>query len=241
MHHKTQGIVLSVSRYNDKYSIVHLFTRDFGRVPYLLPRANGKRSKINPSIFFPFALLELETEHLPLREIQRLKEAERSFPFHDVCTNVNKAAVAMFLSEFLSRVVRDTNDNVFLYEFLRHSAIFLEAAHNGLPNFHLAFLSGLARFLGIYPNLENYTEGAYFDLLNGEFVTAAPQHPHFLSKQQSAFLCHFRKINYHNMHLFKLSRANRNMIIDVITTYYRLHTYDFPPLKSLEVLREIWM
>ncbi|MDR1743098.1 MAG: DNA repair protein RecO [Dysgonamonadaceae bacterium] len=239
MFHKTQGIVLNIARYNDKYSIVHIFTRDFGRVSYLLPKTTGKRSKMRAALFFPLSLLELETEHHPLREIHRLKECEQSFPLHDLCRSVGKVATAMFLSEFLSKALRETTENRQLYEFLRHSVIFLETTDKGASNFHLAFMAGLARFLGIYPNMQNYTVGAYFDLLNGEFTPEVPHHAHYLSKQQSAYLCLFRRINYQNMHLFRLSRDNRNAITDIMLTYYRLHTYDFPLLKSLNVLREM--
>jgi DNA repair protein RecO (recombination protein O) len=29
------------------------------------------------------------------------------------------------------------------------------------------------------------------------------------------------------------------MIVDLFLDYYRLHIYDFPPLKSLDILREL--
>ena len=84
MHYKTEGIVLSNAGYNDKYSITHVFTRDFGRVSYLLPKIRGRRSKINPALFSPLSILNLEVEHLPLREIQRLKEADRQTLLYDI-------------------------------------------------------------------------------------------------------------------------------------------------------------
>jgi DNA repair protein RecO (recombination protein O) len=116
----------------------------------------------------------------------------------------------------------------------------LEKAHRGLGNFHLAFMFGLTRFLGIFPNLDNYRSGAYFDLLNGIFVQQIPSHPHYLNQAQSTYLRVFCRINYSNMHLFRMSRAERNVLIDYLLAYYRLHMYNFPPLKSLEVLRELF-
>ena len=239
MFHKTQGIVLSTASYSDKYSIVHVFTRDFGRVAYLLSKSNGRKTKVHLALFFPLSLLELETEHLPLREIQRLKEVERSVPLYSLCTDVNKVSIAFFLSEFLSKVLRETSDNALLHDYLYHSVLYLENTERGLGNFHLAFMVGLTRFLGIYPNMDEYTQGAYFDLLNGEFVPHPPLHTYYLSRKQSVYVCYFRKINYRNMHLFKLSRNDRNSIIEIILTYYRLHVVDFPSLKSLDVLREV--
>lgn len=236
---KTEGIVLGTTSYSDTYSIAHIFTRDFGRVSYLLPRG-GKRSKVKGSFFFPFSVLAMDVEHLPLREVQRVKDVELQFPLHDLCTNLTKVSLAFFLSEFLSRILRETNDNELLFDYLKNSVETLERTGRGLANFHLAFMFGLTRFMGIYPNVHDHITGAYFDLLNGEFVAGKPLHPHYLNRQQSAGLTYFQRIHYGNMHLFRLSRNDRNRIVDNLLVYYRLHVYDFPSLKSLDVLRELF-
>ena len=190
-------------------------------------------------MFFPLSVLNLEVEHLPLRDIHRLKEAEIAFPLHDISMNITKVSLSFFLSEFLSHVLRETERNEILFDYLRNSIETLEVTEKGLGNFHLTFMIGLTRFLGIYPNMEHFSRDAYFDLLNGEFVATTPLHTHFLSKKQSVYLSYFQRINYGNMHLFRLSHSERNTIIDTLLVYYRLHVWDFPPLKSLEVLREI--
>lgn len=240
MQHKTQGIVLHTSRYNDSFSIAHVFTRDFGRMAYLLPQTAGKKVKVKASLFSPLSVLNMEVEHLPLREIQRLKEVEREFPLYEIVTDETKISISFFLSEFLSKVLQETHENIPLFDYLKESVHVLEESHRGLGNFHLTFMFGLTRFLGIYPNLHNYRPGNYFDLLNGIFVPQMPAHVHYLTQAQSAYLNVFRRINYDNMHLFRLSRNVRNILIDNLLIYYRLHTYDFPPLKSLEILRELF-
>ncbi len=240
MQYKTQGLVLYTSHYSDMFSVAHVFTRDFGRMAYLLPKSSGKKSKIKVALFFPLSVLNMEVEHLPLREIQRLKEVERAFPLYEICTDEAKMSISFFLSEFLSKVLHETHENKLLFDYLKQSVLVLEESHRGLGNFHLAFMFGLTRFLGIFPNLDNYRSGAYFDLLNGIFVQQIPSHPHYLTQAQSTYLCVFRRINYTNMHLFRMSRAERNVLIDYLLAYYRLHMYNFSPLKSLEVLRELF-
>lgn len=239
MFHKTQGIVLSNVRYNDRYTIAHVFTRDFGKVSYLLPKSRGRKSKLNNMLFSPLAILNLEVEHLPLREIQRLKEAEREALLYEMGTDVTKVSLAFFLSEFLSKVLRETDGNGFLFDYIKSSIEILEKSDRGLANFHLSFLLGLTRFMGIYPNLDNYRKEHYFDLLHGEFVKRAPLYNHYLRKQESNYLMLLSRMNFRNMHLYKMSRNDRNAAIDYLLDYYRLHLYDFYSLKSLEVLREI--
>lgn len=240
MHTKTAGIVLNTTKYNDRFSIVHIFTRDYGRVPYLLPKTASKKSKIKPAFFSPLSILKLEVEHLPLRDIQRLKEVERLVLFYDITTDITKISLTFFLSEFLSRVIRETEDNEILYAYLKNSFEVLEETKQGLANFHITFLLGLTRFLGIYPNMEGYKSGSYFDLLNGEFTKIPPLHSYFVRGGEAEFLNSLSRINYSNMHLYKLSRSNRNQIVDTLITYYRLHLYNFPSLKSIEVLKELF-
>ncbi|MDR0422405.1 MAG: recombination protein O N-terminal domain-containing protein [Proteiniphilum sp.] len=239
MLHKTEGIVLGTTSYSDAYSIAHLFTRDFGRISYLLPVSRGKRSRIRNALFFPLSVLYLEVEHIPLRDIQRLKEAERQFPLYALCTDMTKVSLAFFISEFLSCVLRESNHSEWTFDYLKNSVETLEVAEKGLANFHLALMMGLTRFLGISPNMEFSGEQSFFDLQNGEFVENEPLHSHYLHGSESACLRDLSRMNYANMHLFGLSRNSRNVIADLLLDYYRLHICNFPPLKSLEILREI--
>ena len=240
MQHKTRGVVLGISPYSDAFSVVHVFTLDFGRISYLLPQKAGKKAKVKPSLFFPFSILEMDVEHLPLREIQRLKDVERTFPLTALNSDLGKISVIFFLSEFLDKILRETQENRPLFAFLEHSIEVLEHTDFGFANFHIAFLFQLTRYMGILPNLEHYRQNCYFDLMNAEYVDLKPFHRHFLSPEETAYLEKLKRMSFRNMNLFRLSKANRNLIIDYLLEYYRLHVFDFPPLKSLDVLRELF-
>ena len=43
---KTTGIVLSITAYNDKTSLVHVYTEKYGRISYALPLQQGKKSRL---------------------------------------------------------------------------------------------------------------------------------------------------------------------------------------------------
>ena len=176
---KTEGIVLGTTSYSDTYSIAHLFTRDFGRISYLLPMSRGKKTKIGFSLFFPLSVLDLEVEHMPLRNVQRLKEVGRQFPLYELCANMTKVSMAFFISEFLSFILRESGNNELTFDYLKNSIETLEAAENGVANFHLALMIGLTRFLGIYPNTEFGGEHLFFDLQQGEFVVNEPMHTYY--------------------------------------------------------------
>jgi len=239
MLYKTQGIVLSTIPYSDTYSIAQLFTRDFGRVSYLLPRPRGRKPKFSASLFAPLTVLWLEAEHMPLRDLHRIRDATRQFPLYEINSQMDKISLTFFLSELLTRLLHESDHNDQLFDYLKNSVETLEATERGLANFHLAFMVGLNRFLGIHPNTTEGDRGCYFDLMNGEFTTHVPLHTHYLNREQSVFLLQLQRMHYGNMHLFRLSRSQRNLIVDLFLDYYRLHIYDFPPLKSLDILRKL--
>jgi DNA repair protein RecO (recombination protein O) len=47
-------------------------------------------------------------------------------------------------------------------------------------------------------------------------------------------------MDYPTMHLFRMSRQDRRRLLEVALLYYRLHLPDFPELKSLAVLEEVF-
>ena len=99
----------------------------------------------------------------------------------------------------------------------------------------------LSRFLGLYPNWENYHPGDYFDLQNACFTSLRPQrHSDYLLPEEAAKLTDLMRMNYKTMHLFAMNRAERARCLTFINDYYRLHLPDFPVLKSLEVLKELF-
>lgn len=99
----------------------------------------------------------------------------------------------------------------------------------------------LSRFLGLYPNLEDYHSGDYFDLQNACFTPLRPQlHSDYIGQEEASRLTGLMRMNYETMHLFAMSRTERARCLAIMNEYYRLHLPDFPVLKSLEVLKELF-
>lgn len=240
MLYKTRGLVLSTINYNDKYLIAQIFTELYGRVTYMVPKTKSKSSKVPKSLFSPLAILDMEVEHQVSRDIQRIREARPDVYLYDISNNLGKTSMAFFLSEFLTRVLRDADDSRLLFEFLYQSVQILEMTDASISNYHLVFMLKLSHFMGFYPNLEEYKDSSLFDMINGEFVLYQPLHSHFLNRSDSRALSMLARISYENMHRFVFSRQDRINIINRILEYYRLHLYDFPTLKSLDVLHELF-
>ena len=80
----------------------------------------------------------------------------------------------------------------------------------------------------------------FFDLREARFCNTAPLHRDFLQPDEARMIQLLMRMDFPTMHLFRLSRHERNRIAEVLLHYYRLHIPQFPELKSLGVLRELW-
>ena len=160
-----------------------------------------------------------------------------SIPYHPI-----KSVIALFLQEFLYRAVHEEGQpNESLYAYLSHSVRWLDAAEHNYANFHLVFLMRVSRFLGLQPNIDNYYDGCWFDMLNASFVPAKPQsHAYSVAPEECRHLVNLMRLNYATMHLFKMNRQERLRLLTLINDYYRLHLPDFPELNSLQVLKEVF-
>ena len=214
MLQKTVGIVLHVLKYNDTSNIVEMYTELSGRASFLVTVPRSKKATVKSVLFQPLALIEFEADYRPNTSLFRIKEAKSFSPFTSIPYDPFKSAIALFLAEFLYRAIREEAENRPLFAYLQHSILWLDTCKISFANFHLVFLMRLSRFLGLYPNLDDYHAGDYFDML--------------------------MRMNYETMHLFGMNRTERARCLAIINEYYRLHLPDFPILKSLDVLKELF-
>ena len=241
MYQKISGIVLHTLKYNDTSNIVDIYTEQNGRASFLLKVSRSKKSGAQNVLFQPLALVEFEADVRPSSNLHRIREAKSLYPFRTLPYHPYKSSIAMFLAEFLYRALKEEAPNEALFAYLQHSIRWLdECEGRSFANFHLVFLMRLSRFLGLYPNVDDYTSGCYFDMLNACFTPMLPKSGTFLKPDEAARIRLLLRMNYETMHLFGMSRTERNRCLTVINDYYRLHLPDFPVLKSLDVLKELF-
>lgn len=234
------GIVLGVFKYNDKSNIVHVFSREEGRGSFLIPAVRSRRSTVRQVLFQPLHLVEFQADVRPRSSLHPIREARALVTYRSLPYDPYKSAIALFISEFLGHSLYEETGNYPLFAYLCNSMQWLDECSGTFANFHLVFLMRISRFLGLYPNIDGYTVGAYFDMQNACFVSERPLHGMYLSAEDSAHICVLMRMNYDTMHLFAMNRNERNRCVDVMIEYYRLHLPDFPEMKSLSVLKELF-
>ncbi len=238
---KTEAVVLHTVKYGDNKVIVDMFTAGYGRMGFVVGIPRSGRSGVRKQLFQPMALLEVEADIRPRLKLQKLRAARLAYPMTTVPFEPVKLSMALFTAEFLYYALRGEQENRPLFDYISGSMQWLDRCEGRYANFHLVFLMRLSLFLGFYPNLEGYHDGSCFDLRAGCFCAGVPPHGDFLAPQEARLIGVLMRMGFSTMHLYRMSRTERNRFIEVIITYYRIHIPDFPELRSLAVLRELFV
>ena len=237
---KTKVIVLHTLKYGESRIIVDMFTREAGRLSCMVTIPKTQHGRLKKQYFQPMTLLEVEVDVRQRAQLQKLRDAHLLSPYTTIPFSPEKLALSLFTAEFLCYALRSEQQNTILFDYICDSVQWLDMAEGGYANFHLTFLMRLSRFLGFYPNLEGLVPAAFFDLREGRFCGDAPTHRDFLQPVDAEKIRLLMRMDFPTMHLFRLSRTERNRITEVLLHYYRLHIPQFPELKSLGVLQELW-
>ena len=237
---KTQAIVLHSLRYGETRLIVDMFTRSQGQQSFIVSIPKSVKGKIKKQLFQPLTLLEIESDLRPKLQLQKLSDVRLASPFSSIPFDPNKLSISLFIAEFLYYALRSEQHNEPLFDYIVNSIQWLDAQTDRFANFHLVFLMRLSRFLGFYPNLEHYQSGDYFDLRESVFLSTPPVHRDFLHPQEAEKIQLMMRMDFPTMHLFRMSHQERNRLLEVSLIYYRLHLPDFPELKSVSVLQELY-
>lgn len=235
----TRGIVLHTLKYNDTTLIADVLTEAEGFRSFAVAVSTGRRSTGRYRLYQPLARLTLSWTERRQGGLLRARNVE-GLPYATIPLMPDKTAVSLFLAEFLHAALRNEPPQPHLFEYIWKSVEWLDASTEQYANFHIVFLLRLSRFLGFYPNLEDYREGMYFDLETSTFSDTQPFHSHFLTPDIAALLPKIMRMKYATMHVFRFSGSERSQLLSFIVDYYRLHVPSFPRLRSLDVLREVF-
>lgn len=229
-----RGILLRAVRCGDRRVVVDLLTRG-GRVSAVA--AVGRH--VSPAVVQPLSVLDVELGRARGGRLPVVREAVAAPAWRTIPYDGAKCAIAFFLAEFLSYVVCEGAADESVYDYVESSLQWLDDAQDGVANFHLMFIIRLAPLVGLALDGSDYTPGALFDLREGQFARTVPVHPDWLSPADAERMMTLLRMTPQTLQLFRMSRQERNRVIDVALLFYRLHLAGFPPLKTLDVLRQL--
>jgi len=234
----TNAIVLSKLRYGDNDLIVKCYTSQFGVVSYLLKGVLKSKNGARKTAYFQLlSQLQLITIHRENRSLQVIKEVKLNHQYTSLHTNVLKSSIVMFLSEVLSNVLKEEEQNETLFNYLEAALLWLDA-NKEYSNFHLLFLLNLTKHLGFYPDTTNMNFD-HFNLRDGKFENKQ-NGDYVLSGENLTLLKHMLGITFDALVLLKINSKQRQLFLNMMLLYYELHLGSFKKPKSLHIFNQVF-
>lgn len=252
---KTRAIVLHSIKYGDNSLIVKMLTEEEGLQSFMVKNVFGKKSKMKAALFQNMTLLDIISES-GNGSLSFIKELSLAHYYKDISTNIKKSTIIFFISELLSKTITESETDTALFDFIFNSMIWLDEAEDNYVNFPIFFAIRLSAYLGFFPNIDTYSEGSCFDLLDGNFKKIQNDIYQMEPELSRAFYeilevtrqCDSTRDSLSlsatqplsNSTTQQLSLKERRKLLEHIATYYKLHVEDMRELSSYEILKTVF-
>lgn len=240
MAEKIIGIVLNVRKYNDRNCVVTLYTRERGRMSFISPVGSGKKSNVRRAQLQPLSVITTDLNFKPNNELQRLGSISPSEIWNNLYFEPSKRAMALFISEFLYKLLNASMADPALFDFLIDSFRFLDGMQKRIGDFYIPFLVSLLSFSGIQPDIDSWKPGYVFEFGSGSFLPEYEAKEPVIKGEDSKHVTFICRINFSNMRCLRLNSMNRRQILYGLLNYYSYHFPGLGTLQSPEILREIF-
>jgi len=208
-------IILGTTKIGETSIVLHTLSQGEGRRSFICNI--GK--KVSMTLFLPLNVIDCEIVENLKSELRRVRSLSLVYPLNSIRSDIYKASMCMFMSELLYRAIRDGGEDG-LFEWAEKSILTLESLQGDFSNYHLRFLMELCSQMGFAPSSEGMAPFA------GECYDDIKK---LLSSPLPEFL------------IYPLNGARRNDIAAAVIKYLGYHTESRLELRSLSVLKELFI
>lgn len=240
MRDKLNGVVLGTVKCNERTNIVRIYTDRRGLMAFVAPQSATAAARMRNAMLLPLSLVEFEASGRPGNELYRFHDMRRMHPLAGIYGDPVKVTVAMFVAEVLTHTIQEREQNQTLYNYISTSVRLLDAMERGVANFHICFLYGLGRMMGIEPDTHAYHAGYWFDIEGGTFAPSPTAGGRWVPPQTAAAVNSLSRMTWANLHLFRFSHTERTALLNAIIEYFRMHHASLGTLRSLDVLKQVF-
>lgn len=235
---KTEAIVLNRIRYTDNSFVVNLYSKELGRISALV-RTSAKKPDSKANIFAPLNVICTEFKVKDTRTVQNISYHELIKSPTAQNNDISKICISQFIAEVILKMVREEERNENLYNFFISTIDAIEKTNNNIVNVHLIFLKEFARHIGFGITNNFCEETPYFNTREGMFLPVYTTDEESFDNSLSQSFSQLLKMNY-ELNECKFPYSHRKKMIEVMLSYYKMHSENFTEIKSLKVMNDIF-
>lgn len=236
MIHKTEGIVLRTLKYQESGLITTVYTREYGKRTFMIKSYRSARSRHKYSYFQPLSLIDLVYFYKENRDIHNINESKLAILLNEAQSHPVKLSLGLAMVEIFYDCVKEEEQNIELYEFMRGTILYLDQQDRHLIHIFVYFLMHLSRFLGFFPNDES--KGAHhvhFDVKKGIFSPRDQQ-----ADPIPGLLRRFRESSLETCHDITFDQQEKRFLLKSLFEYYQFHVQGFRYPQTIKVFAEVF-
>ena len=214
--------------YSESSLIVTFLTKEHGYHKFLFKGGKKKSHQL-----YPLSVSEIEFYARKESDLWNVTSAEPAFVQNIQFDHV-KSTIAFFIADVLNMVLRGTEKDVSLYNFVRESIQQLNEEEE-LGLFPSLFLIGLTKQLGVQPLIEDATN-KWLDLKSGSI--GGYRDLDTISIEGVLVDVITGKLQDHPL-LIELNKMQRQELLRVMLDYYKIHVPGFKEPGTYDIIREI--
>ena len=233
---KSEGIVLRTLKHQESNLIATLYTKEYGIRSFIIKSYRSSRSRGRHSYFQPLSIVDIVFLQKDNRSLQKISESKISVLLQEAQTDPVKMSIGLAMMEIFYDTVKEEEANQQLYNFLRHTILYVDQSERKLVNIFIYFLMQLTAFLGFSPNDKaGLSGGVHFDIRLGTFSEAG-QNPDPIAK----LLLRFYRSQLQDCQEITFSTVEKRHIIRTLFDYYEAHVEGFKYPQTLRVFSEVF-
>ena len=230
---KIEGFVLSMVKYGDNGRIVRILSKQNGLMACMVHSLHSKKSgAMRPSMVMPMTQLDMVINNRSKGQLKSFKEVRILRHWQTLHSDPIKMTLCTFCAEVLQRIVTEGFPDEGIYNAVEQWLISLDDLEGMMSTSAHELLLIVCRHVGCFPRISTYCEGFVFDMIDGHFIENIPSHNHWLNPEESSALIQL-------INRGKPSKEIRNVLLDSLLQYLRIHHEPFGTIKSLDVIREV--
>lgn len=233
-------VVLHTFKHKESGIILQAYTNKGGRESFFIKSGKSSAKKQILSLLHPLSILEGALSSRSFGELKTLKEFDSVSKLSSIRSSITKAAIAIFISEIISKTIREVEQNVEMFNFLEESIIELEQINEGASNFHLYFLVKYVALLGYMPEVPVVTQGMLFDIQSAEYSKDQTNLSQMFPMEESNLLWKLSLTDVSELYKIKISGELRYRFLQEMIRYLSYHTGHEINAGSLNVLHEVF-
>lgn len=240
MLQKTEAIILNKIQYNDNTNIINLYSLEFGKISLIAKRYKNK--KIDNHIpCIPLSIVDIEINIKKTRNIQTINSINSRFVLHNISNNIYKLSIAQFIAEVVLKTVKEEEQNISMYHFIKDTIISLEECEGSLNLINLFFLIQFAKIIGFEMTNNYNSETPFFNLKEGMYLPFFTCEAESIDQRNSKILSLLLSVKEtYIAENIKLNYNDRISLLNHLLCYYKIHVHNFGELRTIQVFNEIF-